>query len=50
MVTMSQLEFMEIEGFKRLGKAFKDTLTYVQIQRKKREIAHLDSRSSEGLR
>lgn len=36
--TIEQLEKMEALGFKLLGPIFKDTLAYVQIQRKKREL------------
>ncbi len=33
--TLEQLEKMEKKGFELLGTRFKDTLTYVQIQREK---------------
>ena len=36
--TLKQLEKMEELGFKLVGSIFKDTLAYVQIQRKKREL------------
>jgi len=38
MSTLEQLEEMEKLGFSWLGDVFKDTLTYAQIQRKKKEI------------
>ena len=36
--TLEQLEKMEKLGFKLLGSIFKDTLAYIQIQRKKKEL------------
>ena len=36
--TLEQLEKMEKIGLKMFGEFFKDTLAWVQIQRKKREI------------
>ena len=46
MVTLSQLEAAEKLGFEMIGETFKDTLAYVQIQRKKKEIAHIRSSAS----
>ncbi len=41
MVTLSQLEAMEKRGLQMFGETFKETLAWVQIQRKKKEIAHI---------
>lgn len=37
MTTLTELEKMEKLGFAMLGDIFKDTLTYIQIQREKKE-------------
>lgn len=39
MSTIEELEAMEKKGFELVGKIFKYTLAYIQIQRKKKEIA-----------
>jgi len=41
-LTMKELKEMEALGFAMFGKIFKDTLTYIQIQRKKREVTKND--------
>jgi hypothetical protein len=37
-LTLKQLEGMEKLGIEMFGEMFKDTLTYVQIQRMKKEL------------
>lgn len=44
--TLEQLNKMEELGFKLFGDIFKDTLTYIQIQRKKKALSVGDSASA----